>query len=128
MAELPKDKPKVVRLSYFPNFCERRTISLTMGQLKNIHLVLMLGTSLFIPLFLAYSVYVDLSETVLLSSDISFEDADDEDSATCQNEFKVFVPTLFSNPLPPWTHLARGSSLFLSPLTSYAQRTPVLRF
>jgi len=88
----------------------------------------MLGTSLFIPLFLAYSVYVDLSETVLLSSDMSFEDADDEDSSTSQNEFKVFVPTFSSNLLPPWTHLARGSSLFLSPLTSYPQRTPVLRF
>ena len=99
-----------------------------MGRLKHIHLVLMVGISIFIPLFVAYSVYVDLSETVLLSSDMSFEDADDEDSSTSQNEFKVFAPTLSSNLLPPWTHLARGSSLFLSPLTSYAQRTPVLRF
>jgi len=99
-----------------------------MGRLKNIHLVLMVGISLLIPMLLAYSLYLDLSETVLLSSDMSFEDADDEDSSTSQNEFKVFVPTLSSNLLPPWTDLGRGgSSLFSSPLTSYSQETPVLR-
>jgi hypothetical protein len=87
----------------------------------------MVGISLFIPLFLAYSLYVDLSGTVLLSSDMSFEDPDDEDLSTCQNEFKVFVPTVSSNPLPPWTHFGRGSSLSSSPLTSHIQITPVLR-
>jgi hypothetical protein len=100
---------------------------MTVGRLKHIHLVLLLGISLFIPLFLAYSLYVDLSGTVLLSSDMSFEDSEDEDLSSCQNEFKVFVPTVTSNPLPPWTHFGKGSSLFSSPLTSYNQITPVLR-
>ena len=102
-------------------------ISMTMGRLKYIHLLLMVGISLFIPLFLAYSVYVDLSETVVLSSDMSFEDIDDEDSSTCQNEFKVFVPAVSSNLLPPWTHFGRGSSFLSSPLTSHDQITPALR-
>ena len=100
---------------------------MTVGRLKQIHLVLMFGISLFIPLFLAYSVYVDLSGTVLVSSDMSLEDSEDEDLSTCQNELKVFVPTVSFNPLPPWTVFGRKSSLFSSPLTSYTQMTPVLR-
>ena len=106
---------------------QEEQICMTMGRLKHIHLVLMLGISLFIPVFLAYSIYVDLSETVLLSSDMSFEDPEDEDLSTCQNEFKVFVPAVSSNSLLPWTHFGRGSSLFSSPLTSYTQITPVPR-
>ena len=106
---------------------QEEQISMTMGRLKHIHLVLMLGISLFIPVFLAYSIYVDLSETVLLSSDMSFEDPEDEDLSTCQNEFKVFVPAVSSNPLPPGAYFGRMSSLFLSPLTSHTQNRPVLR-
>ncbi len=87
----------------------------------------MLGISLFIPLFLAYSLYVDLSETVLLSSDMSFEDPRDEDLSICQNEFKVFVPTVSSSPLLSGTHFSRGFSLLSSPLMSHTQITPVLR-
>jgi len=87
----------------------------------------MVGISLFIPLFLAYSLYVDLSEIVLLSSDMNYEDPEDEDLSNCQNEFKVFVPTLTSNPLSSWTHFGKGSSLFSSPLTFIAQNKPVLR-
>ena len=106
---------------------QEEQICMTMGRLKHIHLVLMLGISLFIPVFLAYSLYVDLSETVLLSSDMSFEDPEDEDLLICQSEFKVFVPTVSPNPLPPWTHFGKGSSLLSSPLTSHTQITPVLR-
>jgi len=87
----------------------------------------MFGISLLTPAFLAYSLYVDLSGTVLLSSDMNFEDPDDEDLSTCQNEFKVLAPTVSSNPLLPKTHLGRESSLFWSRLTSYTQITPVLR-
>ncbi len=100
---------------------------MTMGRLKHIHFVLMLGISLLIPLLLSYSIYVDLSGTALLSSDVSFEDPDDESSSTWQNEFKVFLPPVSSNPLLAWTHLDRGSSLFSSPLTSDTQITPILR-
>jgi hypothetical protein len=105
----------------------RLTMAKRMGRLKRIHLVLMLGISLLIPLFLAYSLYVDLSGTVLLSSDMSFEDPEDEDLSTCQNEFKAFVPTLSFNPLLPGTHFGWGWSLFSSPLTSRTQITPILR-
>ena len=98
-----------------------------MGRLKHIHFVLMIGISLFIPLFLGYSLYVDLSETVFLSSDMSFEDPGDEDLSTCQNEFKVFVPTVSSNPLLPGAHFGKEPSLLSSPLTSHTQITPVLR-
>jgi hypothetical protein len=87
----------------------------------------MLGTSLIIPLFLAYTVYIDLSGTLPLSSDISFEDPEDEDLSTCQDGFKVFVVAVSSSPLPLWTYFGRTSTLFPSPLTSYTQITPVLR-
>jgi len=100
---------------------------MTMSRLKYIHLILILGISLFIPLFLAYSVYVDLSGTRLLSSDMSFEDPGNEDLSTCQNELKVFVPAVPSNPLFPWTHLRTDSSLISSPITLITQNTPVLR-
>ncbi len=95
---------------------------MTMGRLRYIHLVLLF--SLLIPLFMAYSVCVYLSETVLGSADMSFEDSDDEDLSTCQNDLKVFLPavSLFLG-----THLGRGSSFFWSPLTSYTQITPILR-
>jgi hypothetical protein len=100
---------------------------MTVGRLKYIHLFLLLGISLFISLFLAYSVYVDLSGTVLLSSDMSFEDSGDEDLSTCQNELNVFLSTVSSNPLLLWTHFGEGSHIFSSPLTSYTQIAPVLR-
>jgi len=98
-----------------------------MDKLKHIYLVLMLGTYLLIPIPLAYSLDGDLSETMLLSSDMSFEGSEDEDLSTSQNEFKVFVPTVSSNPLLPGTRFGKGSSLFSPPLTSYTQITPVLR-
>jgi len=100
---------------------------MTMGRLKNIHLLLILGISLFIPLFLSYPLYVDLLGTVLLSCDMTFDDPDDEDSSTCQNEFKGFMPAGSSNRLLPGIHFNRGASFLSSPLTSYTQITPVLR-
>jgi hypothetical protein len=106
---------------------QEEQICMTMGRLKHIRFVLMLGMSLFIPLFLAYSLYVDLSGTVLPSSDMSFEDPGDEDLSTCQKEFKVFVPTVSSNPLLSGTHFGREPSLFSSPLTSHTQNRAVLR-
>jgi hypothetical protein len=76
---------------------------------------------------MTYSLFIDLSGDVFLSSDISFEDFGDEDSSSCEKELKVFVPTALSNPLSPWNHFGRSSHLFLTPLTSYSQITPVLR-
>jgi hypothetical protein len=98
-----------------------------MRRLKHIHPVLILGISLLIPALMTYSLCLDLSRDVLVSSDMSFEDFGDEDLSTCEREFKVFVPTVSSNPLLPWIHFAGRLGLFSSPLTSYSQMTPVLR-
>lgn len=100
---------------------------MTVGRLKQIHLFLTLGISIFIPLFLAYSVYVDLSGTVLLSSDMSFEDSGDGDLSTCEDDFNVYIPMLPSNPLLLGTHFGKGSRFSSSPFTSHNQITPVLR-
>jgi hypothetical protein len=100
---------------------------MTMGRFRNIHLVLMLGIAFLTPLLLAYSLYADLSETVFLSSDMSFEGPGDEDLSVCQNEFKVFVPAVSSIILLPGDHLRGENRLFLSSLTSLFQNKPVLR-
>ena len=97
------------------------------GLLKHIRLVLLLGISLFIPFFFAYSVYIDLSEIVHLSSDISFEDPDDEDLSIPQDEFKIFVPTASFNPLPIGTHVTEVASRIVFLLMCVSQNIPVLR-
>ena len=97
-----------------------------MGRFKHIHLALIVGISLFIPFFLAYSLYVDLSGTLLLSSDMSFEDPEDEDLSTCQNEFKIFVPQVSSNPYTYWG-FGREPNLISSQLNFMVQNKPVLR-
>jgi hypothetical protein len=98
-----------------------------MNQFKNMHLVLTLAISLFIPLFLAYSLYVDLSGTVLLSSDMRFEDPEDEDLSVFQNEFKVFVSTAFSIFLLPSAGSIEESHLFSFLLTPYPKNKLILR-
>ena len=100
---------------------------MVMGRIKHIHFALLVGISLIIPFFLAYSLYVDLSETTLLSSDMSLEDPNDDDLSTCQTEFKDFVPTISSNPSLPTANFDGGFSLFSSPSTSHTQTTPILR-
>jgi hypothetical protein len=87
----------------------------------------MVGISLFIPLFLAYSLYVDLSETVLLSSDMSYEDPEDEDLSNCQSEIKIVLSKVSYDPLLIGTHFSRESSLISSPITFTTQNRPVLR-
>ncbi len=102
-----------------------------MGRLKHIHLVLILGISLFIPLSLFYCPFycpcVDLSGTALLSSDMNFEDPEEKKLSTCQNELRFFAPKVSFNSLLSGTHSDSGSSFFLPPLTSHGQITPVLR-
>ncbi len=102
-------------------------ISMTIDRFRHIHLALMVGISLFIPLLLGYSLYVDLSGTVLRSSDMIFEDSEDEDLLTCQNEFKVLVSPVSLNPLSLWTHSSRESNLISSPIIPITQNTAVLR-
>jgi|APFre7841882654_1041346.scaffolds.fasta_scaffold261904_2 hypothetical protein len=100
---------------------------MTMSRLKNMNLILMLAISLLIPLFLAYSLYVDLSGTVLLSSDMSFEDPGDGDLSIGQDEFKVFAPKAFSILLLPGANLIGESCLLSFLLTSHPQNKPILR-
>lgn len=100
---------------------------MTIGQFRHIHLALLVGISLIIPFLLAYSLYIDLSETTLLSSDMSVEDADDEDLSTCEYEFNILIPQLFSNPLLIGTHFGALPCPFSTPVTSPTQITPVLR-
>jgi len=100
---------------------------MTTGHLSHVRLALILVVSLFMPLLLAYSLYVDLSGTVLLSSDMSFEDPEDEDLSPCQNEFKGFMPTGPFNPLLPAARFGRGSNLLPFLLTSNTQIESVLR-
>ena len=103
-----------------------KQILMAMARLKHTAFVLMLGTSILIPLFLAHSLYVDMSETVLHSCDMNFEGPDIEDSSTSQSEFKVFLPTVPSKSLSPWTRFSR-LNLFSSPLMWDTQAKPVLR-
>jgi len=100
---------------------------MTTGRLKPIHLAQVIGMSLFIPLFLACSPCVDLSETLPLSSDMRFEGPDDEDFSNCQNEFKIPVPKISPNPLSPWAHFGRRSGVLFISLTSHTQVTSFLR-
>jgi hypothetical protein len=100
---------------------------MTMGRFGRLNLPLMIGVSLFIPLLPGYSLYVDLSGPVLLSSDMSFEDPEDEDLSACQDEFTILVCIVSSYPLPSGCYLGSRSSLFLSLLRSHTQNRLVLR-
>jgi hypothetical protein len=97
-----------------------------MGRFKYIYLVLMFGISLYIPALISCLLYNELSETVFLSSDMSFENTED-DFSTCQNESKVFVAALFFDLSSSWTHFRRRPNLTLSPMTFIAQNKPALR-
>jgi hypothetical protein len=100
---------------------------MVMGRFKHIHPSLMIGILLFIPLFLAYSLYVDLSEIVLFSFDMSYEDPEDEDLSNCQNEIKIFLSKVSYNPLLIGTHFGARYFPFSSPLMMSTQNKPVLR-
>ncbi len=100
---------------------------MTTSRFRHIHLVLIVGISLIIPFLLAYSLYVNLSETILLSSDMSLEDSDDEDLSSYQDEFKVFEPQVLSSPSFIGTHLGPEFCRSSSPLISSTEKTPVLR-
>ncbi len=91
------------------------------------HYGVLLGISLFIPLFLSCSFHDDLSETVLPTSNMSYEDSGVEDLLTFQDELKAFMPTVSSGSFYFWAHLRWGSRLYSIPLTSVAQSMPVLR-
>jgi hypothetical protein len=97
------------------------------GRFKHIHFVLIVGLSLFTPLVLAYPLYADASEIVLLSFDMSFEEPGDEDLSTCQDWVKVFVPAFSPSLSSPWSSFCRWFSLLPSPSTLYVEIVPALR-
>jgi hypothetical protein len=100
---------------------------MTMGRFRNIHLFLMIAISLFVPLFLAYSLYVELSGSSLLSSDVSLEDPGNEDLAICKSESKVLLPGVLSVLFLPKSTFIGEVYLFSFLKTSHSQNRPVLR-
>jgi hypothetical protein len=100
---------------------------MAMKRLKHIHLVLILGISLLIPMLMLFSFYVDLSETVLISSGINFENCGDDDSLVYRKEFNVFVPGVSSAPFHSNAHFHSVSNLFFSSLAPRTQFKQVLR-
>ncbi len=99
---------------------------MTMGRLKHIHLILILALSLFIPMLLVSSLYVDLSGVVLLSSAMS-KDSGDEDSSAYQSEFKVLMSTVSFAPFLPGAHFGSLSCPLWSLVSAHSQNRPVLR-
>jgi hypothetical protein len=100
---------------------------MTIDRFRNIHFFLMLAISLFIPLFLAYSLYVELSGSSLLSSDISFEDPGGEDLSICKSESKTLLPGVISVLFPSGPTFIGEGYLFSFLKTSHSQNRPVLR-
>lgn len=97
------------------------------GQLKHLHLIIILGISLLIPTLVAYSIYVDLLETLFFSSNMSFDNPGNEDFSTVQNELKVLLPSASCHRLSSVTHPRIDSNFFSSLLTADNQITPVFR-
>jgi len=92
------------------------------GRLKHVYLVVIIGIFLFSPLFLSYPYSPDvdnLSGTAPLSFDMSFEDAEEEDSSSWRGNFMVFVPAVSSNALLSGAHLVLGVGTSSRPLMSY---------
>ncbi len=100
---------------------------MTLGRLRQIHRVLMVGICLFVPLFLAYSLYVDLSRTVFLSPDMSLEDFGDKEMCASQNEIKACAYVISSNSLVLSTCVRSESNLISPPPTFIAPNKPILR-
>jgi hypothetical protein len=137
----PKDRYKIVpgpvtkkcwrRISPFGSDIQEglfdRVFCMVRGRFKHIHLALIVGFFLFIPLSLAYSLYADPSENVLLSFDMSFEEPGDEDLSTCQDWVKAFVPAFSPSLSSLWRSFCRWFSLSLSPSTLYLEIVPALR-
>ena len=92
------------------------------GRLKHVYLVVIIGIFLFSPLFLSYPYSPDvddLSGTVPLPFDMSFEDPEEEDSSSWQDNLRIFVPTVSSNALLSGTPIVLEAGAFTPPLMPY---------
>jgi hypothetical protein len=97
------------------------------SRFKKLNVILILAISFFIPLFSTYLEYYNLSGTVILFDDMSFEDTYDEDLSIFQNDFNAPVPIAFSRILFQSDNLIEQYCLFYSPITSYSQNKSILR-
>jgi len=100
----------------------------TKSRFKGIRVVLVIAISLSIPVCSAYVCYYTVAAADFLSLNLKFETFDEEFlSSANQNELKVFVPGNYLNDFHLIPYLPGHSFDFLSPLSSYDERTLVLR-
>jgi hypothetical protein len=97
------------------------------SRFKKLNVILILAISFLIPLFSTYLEYHNLSGTVFLSDDMSFEDTYDEDLSICQNDFNALVPIAFSIILFQSDNLIEQCYLFSSQITFHSQNKSILR-
>jgi hypothetical protein len=95
--------------------------------LKKLNVILVLAISLLIPFFSTYSGYDNLSESILLSNEISFEDPDDEDLSILQNESRNSLPATFFEILPHGSYILEEPCFISSRLASRSHAKPILR-
>jgi hypothetical protein len=97
-------------------------------RFKRIQIFLVITISAFILVFPAYLRCSNLAGAKLLSTDLSFENPDQEDVfSDQQNQSKAFVSIVFPIELFPGTNLFEQSSHLLSQASSLDQNTFVLR-
>jgi hypothetical protein len=97
-------------------------------RLKIIQIFLVIPISLFILALPAYLRCTNLSATKFASSDLGFENPDQENGLPDnENELKVFRPAAFFTIFLLGTNLSEQSSHFFSQTLSLCQKTFVLR-
>jgi hypothetical protein len=97
-------------------------------RFKRIKILLVIAISLFILALPAYLRCTNLSETKFFSSDLSFENPDQENGLSDnENELKVFGPTALFTVFLPGTNFSEQSSHLFSQVLSLRQKNFVLR-
>jgi hypothetical protein len=97
-------------------------------RFRGMKILLVIAISLFILALPAYLRCTNLSEIKFVSSDLSFENPDQENGLPDdENELKVFVPTAFFTVFLMGTNLFEQSSHLFSQALSLCQKTLVLR-
>jgi flagellar basal body-associated protein FliL len=97
-------------------------------RFKSIQIFLVIAISLFILALPAYLRCTNLSQTKSVSSDLSFENPDQEEALPDnEKQLKVFGPTAFFTTFLLSTNLFDRSSHLFSQALSLRQKTFVLR-
>ena len=97
------------------------------GQLKHIHIIVLVGVSVLIPPFAAYPFCVELSGFPFFPSDMSYDDPGDEVLSTCQDESTVLASLASFDLLPTLTPLSGRSRIISAHFIWPIQNTCVLR-